>query len=172
MPVYRSMYLDRLLQNVKNASIIKNDEYKELVNKIEEKQISNNIELPKNLNADLRSYQKVGYEWLKVLDEYKFGGILADDMGLGKTLQLISVILSYVQEENEPKPSIVVCPSSLTLNWENEVNKFAGSLETLVIRGTLVERKRQIESIPKYNVIITSYDLLKRDIEIYEEYRI
>lgn len=163
------MYLDRLLQNVKNTSIIKNDEYKELVNRIEEKQISGNIELPKNLNADLRTYQKVGYEWLKVLDEYKFGGILADDMGLGKTLQLISVILSYVQEENEPKPSIVVCPSSLTLNWENEVNKFAGSLETLVIRGTLAERKKQIRSIPNYNIVITSYDLLKRDIEIYEE---
>lgn len=172
LPVYRSMYLDRLLQNVKNTSIIKNDEYKELVNKIEEREISGNIELPKNLNADLRTYQKVGYEWLKVLDEYKFGGILADDMGLGKTLQLISVILSYIQKENNPKPSIVVCPSSLTLNWENEVNKFAGSLETLVIRGTLVERKKQIESIPKYNVIITSYDLLKRDIEIYEEYRL
>ena len=169
LPVYRSMYLDRLLQNVKNTSIIKNDEYKNLVNKIEERDISGNIELPENLNADLRAYQKVGYEWLKVLDEYKFGGILADDMGLGKTLQLISVILSYVQKENSPKPSIVVCPSSLTLNWENEVNKFAGSLQALVIRGTLSERKEQIRSVPNYNIIITSYDLLKRDIEIYEE---
>lgn len=169
LPVYRSMYLDRLLQNVKNTSIIKSDEYKNLVNKIEEREISGNIELPENLNADLRAYQKVGYEWLKVLDEYKFGGILADDMGLGKTLQLISVILSYVQEEKSPKPSIVVCPSSLTLNWENEVNKFAKSMQALVVRGTLNERKEQIRSIPKYNIVITSYDLLKRDIELYEE---
>lgn len=169
LPIYRSMYLDRLLQNVKNTSIIKNDEYKKLVNKIEEKQISGNIELPKNLNVDLRSYQKVGYEWLKVLDEYKFGGILADDMGLGKTLQLISVILSYVQKEKQPKPSIVVCPSSLTLNWENEINKFTKDLQSLVIRGNLTERKKQIRSIQNYNIVITSYDLLKRDIEIYEE---
>lgn len=166
------MYLDRLLQNVKNTTIIKNDEYKALVNKIEEKQISGRIELPKNLNADLRGYQKVGYEWLKVLDEYKFGGILADDMGLGKTLQLILVILSYIQKEKEPKPSIVVAPSSLTLNWENEINKFTKDLRTLVIRGNLSERKKQIRSIPNYNVVITSYDLLKRDIEIYEELRL
>ncbi len=163
------MYLDRLLQNVKNTSIIKNDEYKNLVNKIEERETNGSIELPENLNADLRTYQKVGYEWLKVLDEYKFGGILADDMGLGKTLQLIAVILSYMQEEKSPKPSIVVCPSSLTLNWESEVNKFAKSLQALVIRGTLNERKEQINSIPNYNIVITSYDLLKRDIELYEE---
>ena len=90
-------------------------------------------------------------------------------MGLGKTLQLISVILSYVQEEKGTKPSIVVCPSSLTLNWENEVNKFAKSMQALVVRGTLNERKEQIRSIPKYNIVITSYDLLKRDIELYEE---
>lgn len=170
LPVYRSMYLDRLLKNVKNTSIIKNDEYKNLINNIEEKRISENIDLPHNLNADLRAYQKVGYEWLKVLDEYKFGGILADDMGLGKTLQLIAVVLSYVQEEKGPKPSIVVCPSSLALNWENEVNRFAKDLQAIVIRGGLSERKQQIRSIPKYNIVITSYDLLKRDIEIYEEY--
>lgn len=169
MPIYRSMYLDRLLQNIKNTSIIKNDEYKNLVNKIEERQLSEAIELPQNLNADLRGYQKVGYEWLKILDDYKFGGILADDMGLGKTLQLISVILSYVQKEEKPKPSIVVCPSSLSLNWENEINKFAQSLQAVVIKGTLAERKEQIRSIPNYNIVITSYDLLKRDIEIYEE---
>ncbi len=169
LPVYRSMYLERLLQNVKTTSIIRNDEYKTLVNKIEEREINTNIELPKNLSADLRSYQKVGYEWLKILDEYKFGGILADDMGLGKTLQLISVILSYVQKEKNAKPSIVVCPSSLSLNWANEINKFAKELKVLVIRGNSEERRKQIRNIQKYNIVITSYDLLKRDIEIYEE---
>lgn len=169
LPIYRSMYLDRLLKNVKASSVMRNDEYKALINKIEEKQITNDIELPNSLNADLRKYQKIGYEWLKVLDEYKFGGILADDMGLGKTLQLIAVILSYVQKEKQPKPSIVVCPSSLSLNWENEINRFAPDLKSLVIRGSLVDRKKQIRSIPNYNIVITSYDLLKRDVEIYEE---
>ena len=61
----------------------------------------------------------------------------------------------------------MICPSSLTLNWQNEVNKFAEGLQTLVIRGTLAERKYQIEQIDDYDLIITSYDLLKRDIELY-----
>ena len=168
LPIYRSMYLDRLLQNVKGTSVIKDENYKKLVSKIEDNEI-NSISLPQNLNAELRTYQIKGYEWLKVLDEYKFGGILADDMGLGKTLQLIAVILSYVQTEESPKPSIVICPSSLSLNWQNEINKFAPEIKELVIRGNLTERRAQIRSIPKYNVVITSYDLLKRDIDLYEE---
>ena len=168
LPVYRSMYLDRLLENVKSVSITKDENYKDIVNTIEERTI-NNIELPKDLDASLRSYQKVGYEWLKILDSYKFGGILADDMGLGKTIQIIAVILSYIQTEKKSKPSIVICPSSLTLNWQNEINKFAPQIKSLVIRGNLNDRKKQIKEIQKYNVVITSYDLLKRDIEFYEE---
>ena len=168
LPIYRSMYLDRLLDKIKKTVVSKDEKYKDIVSTIEEKNI-NNIELPNNLNANLREYQKVGYEWLKVLDEYKFGGILADDMGLGKTLQLIAVILSYLQNTKNPKPSIVICPSSLSLNWQNEINKFAPQISSIVIRGSLTERKRQIKSIKNHNVVITSYDLLKRDIEFYEE---
>lgn len=123
LPIYRSLYLDRILENIKNTKISKNEEYKNLINKIEDKNFNEEIILPKNLNAELRNYQKIGYEWLKVLDSYNFGGILADDMGLGKTIQLLSVILSYVQNEENPKPTIVVCPSSLTLNWQNETKK-------------------------------------------------
>lgn len=172
LPIYRSLYLDRILENIKNTKISKNEEYKNLINKIEDKNFSEEIILPKNLNAELRNYQKIGYEWLKVLDSYNFGGILADDMGLGKTVQLLSVILSYVQNEENPKPTIVVCPSSLTLNWQNETKKFTPDLTTIVIHGNSSERKRQIKSIPKYNIAITSYDLLKRDIDIYKELRI
>lgn len=172
LPIYRSLYLDRILENIKNTKINKNEEYKNLINKIEDKNFNEEIILPKNLNAELRNYQKVGYEWLKVLDSYNFGGILADDMGLGKTVQLLSVILSYVQNEENPKPTIVVCPSSLTLNWQNETKKFTPDLTTIVIHGNSSERKRQIKSIRKYNIAITSYDLLKRDIDIYKELRI
>lgn len=172
LPIYRSLYLDRILENIKNTKISKNEEYKNLINKIEDKNFNEEIILPKNLNAELRNYQKIGYEWLKVLDSYNFGGILADDMGLGKTIQLLSVILSYVQNEENPKPTIVVCPSSLTLNWQNETKKFTPDLTTIVIHGNSSERKRQIKSIPKYNIAITSYDLLKRDIDIYKELRI
>lgn len=172
LPIYRSLYLDRILENINGVGISKNEEYKNLINKIENKSFSEEIILPKNLNAELRNYQKTGYEWLKVIDSYNFGGILADDMGLGKTIQLLSVVLNYVQNENNPKPTIVVCPSSLTLNWENETKKFTPDLTSIVIRGNSSERKRQIKSIPKYNIAITSYDLLKRDIDIYKELRI
>lgn len=103
----------------------------------------------------------------------------------GKTIQMLSVIVDYVQstqkdenvilgqeqfnDRNNKKASLVVSPSSLTFNWQNEAGKFAKELKTLVIRGTLTERKRQIEELDKYDLIITSYDLLKRDIELYQE---
>lgn len=169
IPAYRTMYLEKALKNLEGANIQKNSEYKKMVEKIEEKNVNTEIELPKGLNATLRNYQKVGYQWLKVLDEYQFGGILADDMGLGKTLQLLSVVQSYVEKEENPKPSIVVCPSSLTLNWKNEAEKFTKDLNVIVIQGSSEQRKNRIESIPKYQLVITSYDLLKRDIELYKE---
>lgn len=102
----------------------------------------------------------------------------------GKTIQMLSVIVDYVQNvedkniiqgqekitnTNEKRASLVVCPSSLTLNWQNEAQKFAKDLQTMVIKGTLAQRKAQIEQIDQYDVIITSYDLLKRDIEFYEQ---
>ena len=168
LPISRSMYLDRILNQV-NTTVSKNEEYKKIVNQVSKKEIEEEIKLPVGLQTSLRNYQKIGFEWLKVLDNYKFGGILADDMGLGKTVQLLAVILSYLEENKNPKPSIVVCPSSLSLNWKSEIDKFAPSIKTLVIHGTAEERKAQIKSIEKYNLVITSYDLLKRDIEDYKE---
>jgi len=95
---------------------------------------------------------------------------------------MLSVIVDYIQNSGQDemisgqeqiskkqRASLVVSPSSLTLNWQNEANKFANGLKTLVIRGTLSERKRQIQKIEQYDLIITSYDLLKRDIELYKE---
>lgn len=84
LPVYRSLYLDRILENLENTNINKNEAYKDIIQKVEEKDFLTPIVLPKNLNANLRNYQKTGYEWLKVINEYQFGGILADDMGLRK----------------------------------------------------------------------------------------
>lgn len=167
IPISRGMYLDRLIQNL-NTNVEKNDEYKKMVNQISKREIEDKIELPKGLKSELRQYQVTGFKWLKVLDNYKFGGILADDMGLGKTIQLLAVIQSYLEEEKNPNPSIVVCPSSLSLNWKNEIDKFAPNIKTLVIHGNAEERANQIENIEKYNLVITSYDLLKRDIEEYK----
>ena len=169
VPVYRSLYLNKLLENVKNVEIQKDKEYKELVNNIDEREYDNEINIPKDLNCTLRYYQKVGYKWLKILDDYKFGGILADDMGLGKTVQLISVLLDYKEHAKLKLPSIVVTPSSLALNWKSEIEKFASTIKVLVIRGNSEEREKQIKSIPNYDLVITSYDLLKRDMEIYKQ---
>ncbi len=191
LPVHRSLYLNQLLKGIKSTEILKNSEYKDIVNNLDKDKLEEDIVVPQNLNSVLRYYQKTGFKWLKILDKYRFGGILADDMGLGKTVQMLSVIVDYVQNqknidkenakisdeeavltkrnnETKKRASMVVSPSSLTLNWQNEVNKFTEELKTLVIRGTLEERKRQIEEIDDYDLVITSYDLLKRDIELYK----
>ncbi len=165
---YRSLYLERCLKNLNNVEVTKDEAYKNMVESLETEQKTVQMEIPKNLNASLRTYQKIGYQWLKTLDSYQFGGILADDMGLGKTIQVIAVILDYVNKEGK-MPSLVVCPSSLTLNWLNETNKFAPSLKVCVISGNAIERAKRIDKIPQYDLVITSYDSLKRDIEIYEE---
>ena len=170
VPIYRSLYLDKILKQ--NEIVVKqSEEYKNLIDDVYNRQISDKYQLPRTLNASLREYQKVGFDWLKTLDDYGLGGILADDMGLGKTIQLLAVLLSYKELENENHlPSLVICPSSLTLNWQEEANKFATSLKTIVISGTSAEREEQISKIKNCDVAITSYDLLKRDLEIYKKY--
>ena len=181
IPVNRTVYLNNALNKLKTTPIIKNEEYKKIVNKLDKNQLEE-IEAPETLNTTLRYYQKTGFKWLKILDNYKFGGILADDMGLGKTVQILAVILDYVQNYGQKedviygqetldkkKASLVIAPSSLTLNWKSEAEKFASNLKTLVIRGTLQERKKLIENLEDYELVITSYDLLKRDIDLYKE---
>ena len=169
LPIYRTLYLDRLLENLKDANISKDDEYKKIVKNIDFEELDDDIAVPKSLNANLRLYQKIGFKWLKSLDEYGLGGILADDMGLGKTVQLLALILDNKERDKNTKPSIVVSPSSLTLNWQAEINKFASSLKVEVIHGSVEERSKQISEINNYDVVITSYDLLKRDIDFYKE---
>ena len=167
LPVYRSLYLNQLLKGVKGTQVSKNDEYKSIINSLDKEKLEEEIQVPKELENVLRYYQKTGYKWLKTLDLYKFGGILADDMGLGKTIQMLSIIVGA--NNKEKRASLVVCPSSLSLNWQNEAKKFTNNLNTIVISGTARQRREQINEIQNYDLVITSYDLLKRDIEIYRE---
>ena len=170
LPVNRTLYLNELLKKFNNTKTTKNGEYKQIVEDLEKGNFDEDIKLPDSIDANLRDYQKIGYSWLKTLEHYKFGGILADDMGLGKTLQLLTVIESYIEKEKEnKKASIVISPSSLALNWKAEAKKFAPNLKVQVISGTAAERKNLISSINEYDLVITSYDLLKRDIEKYKE---
>lgn len=170
IPLYRSIYLNNMLDISKNIDIRKNESFNKVITKIEDsKEIDYSI--PHSVKNVLRDYQKVGYNWLKMIDEYNFGGILADDMGLGKTLETISVILSYIEKSKEdnikPKPSIVICPSSLSLNWKNEIIKFNADINVMVIKGIAKDRKKLIKDINNHQLVIVSYDLIKRDIEEY-----
>jgi SNF2 family DNA or RNA helicase len=128
------------------------------------------FEVPVSLQSILRDYQKQGYRWMKTLAHYGFGGILADDMGLGKTLQSITFILSELTSiRNRKQPVLIVCPSSLSYNWLNEIMKFAPELQTVVVDGNQRERYGIQEEAMDMDVLITSYPLLRRDIQWYEK---
>lgn len=116
------------------------------------------------INAELRSYQKDGYVWLKTLDFLGFGGILGDEMGLGKTLQTITFLAS-----NKGKKSIIIAPTSLVYNWKSEFMKFAPYMKVAVLNGAPIEREYIIKHYKDYDVLITTYNLLKRDMNLYED---
>ncbi len=162
MPIYNVFYLNDIITKG-NYSIKTNDVYEEIAGRFKDIE-QNGYSVPKSLDGVLRDYQKKGFFWLKTLVSLNFGGILADDMGLGKTVQIISLILS----DMEKQPSIVVCPTSLVYNWKNEVEKFAPSIECLIVAGSPAARSDIILKKDFNGLFITTYDLLKRDIKYYD----
>jgi SNF2 family DNA or RNA helicase len=128
------------------------------------------FDIPDSLLYILREYQKRGFLWIKTLKHNGFGGILADDMGLGKSLQVICFLLSEYLEvnPNENRKALIVCPSSLVYNWNSEIQKFAPELPVKMVIGTTNERHNMLQSLEEGDILITSYDLLKRDISYYE----
>jgi SNF2 family DNA or RNA helicase len=121
-----------------------------------------------DIKASLRTYQIEGAHWLNRLQQMHLNGILADDMGLGKTLQAI-VTLSEYKRKNPKSLSLVVCPTSLVHNWKEECTKFNPKLKILAIDGTPVQRKKLLTSVSDFDIVVTSYTLLQKDIEIYKE---
>src|SRR5699024_9317919 len=121
-----------------------------------------NYEVPEKLQATLRAYQEVGYQWFKSLSEYRLGGILADDMGLGKTLQTIAYLMSDVSDD----PHLVVVPSSVVYNWENECEKFAPHLDVAVISGGREERQLLMEENEHAHIWVMSYGTARQDIDV------
>ncbi len=128
------------------------------------------VPLPKKVKADLRDYQKDGFQWLQFLARHHLHGILADDMGLGKTLQTLSHIAAEIENKHhDGKPSLVVAPTSVVPNWEAEVKKFAPSLKILVLHGS--DRHESFKKIDKQHLIITSYALLQRDVKEHKSHQ-
>ncbi|NGX39511.1 MAG: RNA polymerase-associated protein RapA [Chlamydiae bacterium] len=123
--------------------------------------------IPKDITAELRSYQKEGVQWLERLRSMFLGGILADDMGLGKTLQAI-VALTQLKKK-KLGTALIVCPTSLLYNWKEEFSKFNAKLKVRVIDGIPSNRKKLIDTLHSYDAVITSYTLLQKDIEHYRE---
>lgn len=119
------------------------------------------INIPDGLNAELRDYQHDGLNWLNFLDGFNFGGCLADDMGLGKTLQIIAFILSQ-REKRGHTTNLVVVPTSLLFNWQEEISKFAPSIKVLVHYGP--DRSKATSHFSDYEVVLTSYGMLLSDI--------
>lgn len=157
------------LNNVKDKSDVpfeQAEEFERVIDNIVNSK-HQKIEPPESLKGILREYQVTGFKWLKVLAENGLGGILADDMGLGKTLQAISFLLSAKESKISPQTSLIVAPSSLIFNWENEIARFAPQLKTAVVSGSVFERKKVIKKLNEYDVIITSYPLLRNDLEFY-----
>lgn len=163
VPMYRAFYLDRMLAEKNDLRQRKDASFKNTIKKFKNEEFA----LPKKLHAELRPYQEEGYQWIKTLEAYHFGGILADEMGLGKTLQVITALAAH--KEEQPSPSLVICPASLVYNWKAEMERFAPQLQTALVSGTKKERKTIIENYINYDVLVTSYDLLKRDIAEYED---
>lgn len=126
--------------------------------------------VPKTLAPVLRDYQQFGYQWMKTLAHYRFGGILADDMGLGKTVQSIAFLVSVLPEIRARKqPALIVSPASLMYNWRNELRKFAPDVRAVIADGVKSERNAILKEAANADAVIVSYPLLRRDIARYAE---
>lgn len=155
---YHTLYLSGAAEN---GDVIADKSFDGFIKKIR----AIRADIPPELDKTLRGYQKDAVHWLKQLSELGFGGILADDMGLGKTIEVIAFLMS----EKPKLPALVVTPSSLTYNWLSEINRFAPHASAKIIDGTKEERIRELAKISDCDFIITSYPLLRRDIQEYAD---
>lgn len=166
IPVYRALYLNKMLEQSENVYLERDKHFRNLIKEFKTVEDSD-FEVPAQLHTVMRNYQVQGFKWMKTLEQYGFGGILADDMGLGKTLQMISVLQS-AKENSNLGTALIVSPASLVFNWKEEFAKFAPDMTVTLVVGTQTERADVIKNYEKSDVLVTSYDLLKRDIAEYE----
>lgn len=123
--------------------------------------------IPSSFNGELRPYQKAGYNWMRFLSNYNFGGCLADDMGLGKTVQTLAMLQSE-KDKGKKNASLLIMPTSLIYNWEIEASKFTPDLKVLVYTGS--GRNKDVASFEGYDLVLTSYGITRLDIDILKLY--
>jgi len=136
---------------------------KENMRRLIENQLDVNYNLPKNFQGKLRNYQIEGYNWLRLLDELGLGGCLADDMGLGKTIQALCLL--QWMKENKRGTSLLVVPTSLVYNWQQEASTFCPDLVVYIHTG--FDRAKDADSFGNPDLLITSYAILRRDKELF-----
>ena len=183
IPLYRSLYLDRMLAENDEIYSRRDSHFREMVKEFKTIDDSE-FEEPESLSEIMRNYQKEGFKWMRTLEEWNLGGILADDMGLGKTLQAIALLLSAKLEGRGGCPdesgqsgksgqsgtcALIVAPAALVYNWEEEFHRFAPEMSVAVIAGNQEERREKIGQYRDYDVLVTSYDTLRRDVSFYED---
>jgi len=158
---YHLSVIDELYENRNEEELIIHLEKK--YEQLKEFKHIKEIDPPEHLAHILRPYQVHGFHWLNYLHEVNWGGILADDMGLGKTIQALSFLHHYKQHYGKLR-ALVVCPTTLIFNWENEIKKFAPSLTYRIHHGG--ERLRDKEALNGFDVLITTYGTLRSDIKL------
>ena len=170
LPKFRALYLDAQLKDDESVSFNRSREFREMIRNMRTVEDSD-FEVPDQFIKILREYQKKGYLWLETLYANGFGGILADDMGLGKTLQVIVFLYAhYIEKRESSAKTLIVCPASLVYNWAQECEHFAPELPVCTIAGTAGERQKMLTELYADTgcILITSYDLLRRDIALYQ----
>jgi superfamily II DNA or RNA helicase len=165
LPAFRSLYLDKVLSDSEGVQVTRDGQFRAMIRNFKSVTESD-YALSDSLEKIMRPYQKTGFRWLKTLESCNFGGILADEMGLGKTLETIA-FFSSLDRKALGCPSLVVCPASLILNWGDEVKRFAPGLDCALIYGTAAERREIRSEAVGADLWITSYELLRQDIEEY-----
>lgn len=145
------------LEGMEQAGMeIKADEtFRSLITRIHES-ADEHIKIPKAIQADLRTYQKEGFEWMSRLAHWGAGALLADDMGLGKTVQTITMLLSRAKQG----PQLVIMPTSLIINWRDEIARFAPSLTTILLNHAGTDRAAAVKNAKPFDIVICTYGLL------------
>ncbi len=169
LPNYKTLYMNSLLKHTQ-ADVAVDGASNQAIQSLREQSLAHP---PKGLKAVLREYQKKGLAWLISIWKLKMGGVLADEMGLGKTLQVIGLMLWLKENKQSQSPAVVITPTSLCYNWQAEINRYAPGLKVTLLHGGQGARMKQLKALQKgeeqADVVITSYPLVRRDVDYLEK---